>query len=60
MFNSEPWLTTLGNNAYIIYGVQFITLDGSTLILRKEISDLEITKPIIVGNNIYIGIYSIS
>lgn len=51
MFGSEPWLIPLGDNVYITAGVQFITHDGGTLILRKEIPDLEWTAPISVGND---------
>ena len=54
-WSTEPWLITLGNNVYITNGVQFITHDGGTLLFRKDIPDLEITKPITVGNNVYFG-----
>lgn len=59
MFGSEPWLITLGDNVYITAGVQFLTHDGGTLILRKEHPDLEWTAPIVVGDDVYIGIRSI-
>lgn len=55
MFGSEPWLITLGDNVYITSGVQFVTHDGGTLILRKEVPDLEWTAPIVVGDDVYIG-----
>lgn len=55
MFGSEPFLITLGNNVYITGNVKFITHDGGTLILRKEIPDLDYTAPISVGNDVYIG-----
>lgn len=55
MFGSEPWLVTIGNDVYITAGVQFITHDGGTLILRKEQYDLEWTAPITIGNDVYIG-----
>ena len=54
-FGSEPWIITLGSNVYITTGCQFITHDGGTLIFRKDVPDLEITKPITVGNNVYFG-----
>lgn len=54
-WNTEPWLITLGNNVHITDGVKFITHDGGTLLYRKQIPDLEITKPINVGNDVYIG-----
>ena len=59
MFSSEPWLIKLGSNVYITAGVSFVTHDGGTLILRKEISDLEWTAPIVIGDDVYIGIQSI-
>jgi acetyltransferase-like isoleucine patch superfamily enzyme len=59
MFGSDPYLITLGDNVHITRGVAFITHDGATLILRKEVPDLEITAPIKVGNEVYIGINSI-
>ena len=59
MFGSEPFLITLGNDVYITAGVQFITHDGGTLILRKEVPDLDYTAPIIIGNDVYIGMETI-
>jgi len=59
MFGSEPWMITLGDNVYLTAGVMFITHDGGTLILRKEVPDLEWTAPIVVGNDVYIGVRSI-
>ena len=54
-WNTEPWLITLGSNVHITDGVKFITHDGGTLLYRNQIPDLEITKPISVGNNVYVG-----
>lgn len=54
-WSTEPWLITLGNNVHITEGVRFITHDGGTLLYRDRVPDLEITKPIVVGNNVYIG-----
>lgn len=56
MFGTEPWLITLGSNVHITLDVKFICHDGGTLIFRNRIPDLEITKPISVGNNVYIGV----
>ena len=56
MFSTEPWLITIGNNVYITAGCVFITHDGGTLILRKEVPDLEITAPITIGDDVYIGL----
>lgn len=54
-WSTEPWIITLGNNVHITDGVKFITHDGGTLLYRSIVPDLEITKPISVGNNVYIG-----
>lgn len=40
---------------HITDGVRFITHDGGTLLFRDRVPDLEITKPIKVGDNVYIG-----
>ena len=55
-FSTEPWLISIGNNVYITNGCQFITHDGGTLILRGEVPDLELTAPISIGDNVYIGL----
>lgn len=54
-WSTEPWIITIGKNVHITDGMRFITHDGGTLLFRDTISDLEITKSIIVGNNVYIG-----
>lgn len=54
-WGTEPWIITLGNNVHITNGCKFITHDGGTLLFRKSIPDLEITKPITVGDNVYFG-----
>jgi acetyltransferase-like isoleucine patch superfamily enzyme len=59
MFGTEPWCITLGNNVHITREVLFITHDGGTLLYRNRIPDLEITAPIVVGNDVYIGVRSI-
>lgn len=56
MFSSEPWLITIGNDCHITSNCEFITHDGGTLILRKEVLDLELTAPITIGNDVYIGV----
>lgn len=56
MFSTEPWLITIGDDCFITANCQFVTHDGGTLILRKEVHDLEITAPITIGNDVYIGI----
>lgn len=58
-WGSEPWIISFGNNIHITDGVRFITHDGGTLLFRHIVPDLEITKPIIVGSNVYIGTQTI-
>lgn len=59
MFSTEPWCIKLGDNVHITRDVMFVTHDGGTLLFRNKVPDLEITKPIIVGNNVYIGVKTI-
>lgn len=59
MFGSDPYLITIGDNVHITKGVIFITHDGGTLILRKEVPDLELTAPISIGNDVYIGVNAV-
>lgn len=59
MFGTEPWCITLGENVHITNGVLFVTHDGGTLLFRKYVNDLEITKPIVIGNDVYVGVRSI-
>lgn len=55
MFGTEPWCINLGNHVYITDDVKFVTHDGGTLIFRHLVPDLEITKPITVGDYVYFG-----
>lgn len=61
MFSTEPWLIRLGSHVHVTSGVQFVTHDGGTLVLRHKTSDLEVevTAPISVGDRVYIGMNSI-
>ena len=54
-WGTEPWIITIGNNVHITNGCDLITHDGGTLLFRKYIPTLEITKPITIGNDVYIG-----
>lgn len=59
MFGSEPWMITIGNNVHITGECQFITHDGSTLIMRNKVPDLEITAPIVIEDEVFIGFRSL-
>lgn len=54
-WSTEPWLMTIGNNVHITENVRFVGHDGGTLLFRHLVPDLEITKPITVGDDVYIG-----
>ncbi len=59
MWGTEPFLIKIGDNVFITDGCMFVNHDGGTLILRKEVPDLELTSPITIGNDVYIGIRTI-
>ena len=54
-WGTEPWIITLGENVHITDGVKFITHDGGTLLFRNRVPDLDVTRPITIGDNVYIG-----
>ena len=54
-WGNEAWLITLGDNVYITEKCKFVLHDGGTLLFRKQIPDLEITRPVLIGDNVYIG-----
>ena len=54
-WGTEPWIITLGENVHLTDGIRFITHDGGTLLFRSQVPDLEITKPITLGSNVYVG-----
>ncbi len=59
VWSTEPWIITVGNHVHITDGVRFETHDGGTLLFRQEIPDLEVTRPIVLGDNVYVGNCSI-
>ena len=54
-WSTEPWLMTIGEHVHITNGVRFVGHDGGTLLFRHLVPDLEITKPIKIGDYVYIG-----
>ena len=58
-FGTEPFLITIGNNVTVTSGVSFITHDGSAGLMRDEKGRRYIYQPIIIGNNVFIGLNSI-
>jgi acetyltransferase-like isoleucine patch superfamily enzyme len=59
MFSTEPWCIKLGDNVHITRDVLFVTHDGGTLLFRDRYPSLEITAPIIIDSNVFIGVRSI-
>lgn len=53
-YSSEPYLITLGDHVSASF-VRFETHDGGVWILRESNPDCDIVKPIVVGNNVFIG-----
>lgn len=54
MFGSEPFLVTIGDNVHITHAV-FIAHDGGVLPFRKDHPTLDVTRPITVGSDCFIG-----
>ena len=64
-FGSEPYLVSIGNHVRINSGVEFVTHDGSTWVLRglagtsttfpKELAKADIFGKIVIGNNVQIN-----
>ncbi len=55
IWGSEPWIITVGDNVHLSDGVRFLTHDGGARLFREKIPDLEVTKPITIGNNVFVG-----
>jgi acetyltransferase-like isoleucine patch superfamily enzyme len=58
-FGSEPYLIKIGDHVTITFGVRFITHDGGVWVFRDREPDIDVIAPIVVGNNVFIGINSI-
>lgn len=57
-FGSEPYLIKIGNNVTLTDGVKFINHDGGVWVIRnkfQEYKNIDIVKPITIGNNVFIG-----
>lgn len=53
-FSTEPYLVTLGNRVSAT-DTRFETHDGGVWAFRTEEPDIDVVKPITVGNDVYIG-----
>lgn len=58
-FGTEPYLISMGNHVEITNNVQFITHDGGVWCFRENEPDIDIFGPIIIGDNVFIGINSV-
>jgi len=58
-FGIEPWLISIGDRVTVTSGVQFITHDGATWLLRDEKGRRYRLAPIEIGNDVFIGVNSI-
>jgi acetyltransferase-like isoleucine patch superfamily enzyme len=57
-FSTEPYLVTLGDRVSATQ-TRFETHDGAVWVFRDEHPDIDIVRPITVGNNVFIGYGSI-
>lgn len=53
-FGSEPYLVKIGDHVSVTNSM-FITHDGGVWVFRDEMPDLDVIKPINVGDNVFIG-----
>jgi len=58
-FGAEPYLIRLGDHVEISGNVRFLPHDGSVWVFRTAEPNIDIIKPISVGNNVFIGYGSI-
>lgn len=58
-WGTEPWIITLGDKVHVTAECRFVTHDGATLLFRDVEPTLELTRPITIGNEVYIGTRSI-
>lgn len=58
-FGSEPFLITIGNRVTITAGVKLLTHNGSTWLIRDEKGRRFDYKPVVIGDDVFIGTQSI-
>jgi acetyltransferase-like isoleucine patch superfamily enzyme len=58
-FGGEPWLISIGDRVTITGGVQFVTHDGASWLLRDGKGRRQRYAPIEIGNDVFIGASSI-
>lgn len=58
-FGSEPYLITIGNHVTLAPGVKFMNHDGGVWVFRKEHPNIDVIAPIVIRDNVFVGMYSI-
>jgi acetyltransferase-like isoleucine patch superfamily enzyme len=58
-FGSEPYLITIGDHVSVAKNVCFINHDGGMWVFREKYPDMDVIRPITVGNNVLIGLGAI-
>lgn len=58
-FGTEPYLIRLGDHVTVAPGVRFVTHDGGIWVFRLERPDIDLVAPIVVGNNVFLGMNAI-
>ena len=62
IFNTEPYLITIGDHVLIAHGVRFLPHEGGIWCLRRldeKYKEMDCFAPISVGNNVMLGMNSI-
>ncbi|MEN8635866.1 acyltransferase [Pseudoalteromonas distincta] len=57
-FGSEPYLIEIGNNVSITSS-HFVNHDGGVWVFRQDFPDIDVIKPICIGDNVFIGSHCI-
>jgi acetyltransferase-like isoleucine patch superfamily enzyme len=58
-FGSDPYLVTIGDHVGIAAGVRFLTADVGTWLFRREYPDLDVVAPVVVGDNVALGVNAV-
>jgi acetyltransferase-like isoleucine patch superfamily enzyme len=53
-FGSEPYLISLGDHVSVT-NTQFVTHDGGVWVFRDKYPQVDLMKPVKIGNNVFIG-----
>lgn len=61
-FGSEPYLIIIGDNVRLTANVRIITHDGGLWVVRnlnEDYKNVDLFKPVVIGDNVHIGVNSI-